>query len=452
MRPELTPYQRRALLELAGKPAALLIAPAGSGKTAVLGMLAAANPNKPIRVVFLTFATLKEQAVRELRTWSGLRVAALYGRSGNDLPSGVQVIVANYEIVTARRQMLQKFLAESPTSLLICDECQRLVNPEAKITQTVLTDPDALFYAAGHYAGASATPFPNWLADAAPHFHAMAHSETLDVLDVFKKPPEVYAVREKFATFQKMKRGRRIVGNKRPGDFQRLLDQVAVKVSPEEVAEQLPDVIHRRFALGDDAILTAATKAENALSRFGIVADRFDLDLLERTKDHELHVARRAVGLLKAQAYVDLAKAEVEAGDKRPRVAFYFHVAVGELMQAELGWPRIGGDVGQDKRAEALRQFKAGEVPGLLLQLQSAGTGLDLPEGEIADFVELPWSVAAFYQATRRIARLSSEHPHVLIRTLFIPSTIDERVSKLLTAKAKGLRSVGLEADHVSAL
>ncbi|WP_170607791.1 DEAD/DEAH box helicase [Ruegeria arenilitoris] len=443
---ELVPYQSRAMGELAEKPAAFLIAPAGSGKTAVVGRLLTLE-DAPSRAVYLTLSTLKEQTARELRSWSKRRVGVMYGRRGNQLPSGVEVIVCNYEIATARRFELRAFLESDPNSLLICDECQRLVNPDARITRTVLTDPDALFFSSGAYIGMSATPFPNWLADAAPHFYAMTHSETLEPTGVFRAEPTVHGIREVFAEFRPLKpRGRRIVGNKRLCDFQRLLSQVEVRVSAQEVEDQLPRIITRRFALGDHKIADAAIKAESSLAKIGIDIDSADLDLLEQTNSPELHVARRSVGLLKAQAYCELAKAEIEAGDTRQRVVFYHHVAAGELMAAELGWPRFGGDVNQPGKKKALGAFKKEGAPGILLQLQSGGTGLDLPEGEIADFVELPWSPASYYQATRRIARLSSEHPRVLVRIMFVPDTLDQRVSQILSLKGQGLRAVGLEA------
>ena len=62
-----------------------------------------------------------------------------------------------------------------------------------------------------------------------------------------------------------------------------------------------------------------------------------------------------------------------------------------------------------------------------------------------AKWIEIGWGDAEFYQATRRAVRLSSMHDSVLVRSHFIPGTLDDRLSAILHRKSEGLRSVGLE-------
>jgi SWI/SNF-related matrix-associated actin-dependent regulator 1 of chromatin subfamily A len=93
-----------------------------------------------------------------------------------------------------------------------------------------------------------------------------------------------------------------------------------------------------------------------------------------------------------------------------------------------------GNDSPQQK-ADNIDTFKSGNVPVLIGNIQSAGTGLNLENSANLVFIQLPWSPSEFEQASDRIYRVTQER-ECTIHTLYTANTVEEHVMEVLNKKA----------------
>ena len=133
--------------------------------------------------------------------------------------------------------------------------------------------------------------------------------------------------------------------------------------------------------------------------------------------DREL---RQATGIGKAPHIAEFIAALLDGGE-RSVVCFLHHKAVYDLVVQGLKIAfgpdfRVGlynGDASDRQKQEALRGFKAGEIPVLLMGLRAGSAGLDGLQHVCRTVVhgELDWSPWIHHQATSRIDRDGQPDP-----------------------------------------
>jgi SNF2 family DNA or RNA helicase len=96
----------------------------------------------------------------------------------------------------------------------------------------------------------------------------------------------------------------------------------------------------------------------------------------------------------------------------------------------------MGGMSAEEKDA-AKKRFQTDPKCRLFLSSDAGGYGVDLPNANYLISYDLPWSSGKLEQREARIIRLSSEFPHVTIATFVMEGSIEERQYQMLQMKKK---------------
>ena len=133
-------------------------------------------------------------------------------------------------------------------------------------------------------------------------------------------------------------------------------------------------------------------------------------------------------------------------------VVMAHHKSVVAAFKAELGKLKIRsvtftGSDSPSQKATNIDRFKSGEVPVLIGNISSAGTGLNLENSANLVFIQLPWSPAEFEQASDRIYRVTQTR-NCTIHTLYAANTVEEHVMEVLSKKAVVTEGINAGVDN----
>lgn len=95
------------------------------------------------------------------------------------------------------------------------------------------------------------------------------------------------------------------------------------------------------------------------------------------------------------------------------------------------------GDMDASARDAAKKQFASDPNTRLFLSSDAGGYGVDLPMANYLISYDLPWSSGKMEQREARIIRLSSKFPHVTLCTFVMRGTIEARQHDMLEQKRK---------------
>jgi SNF2 family DNA or RNA helicase len=88
--------------------------------------------------------------------------------------------------------------------------------------------------------------------------------------------------------------------------------------------------------------------------------------------------------------------------------------------------------------SESIGKWNAGELPVALIHPASAGHGLNLQGGgNHLVWFSLSWSLELYEQTVARLWRQGQRSETVVVQHIITTGTIDERIMKVLTSKAK---------------
>jgi len=93
------------------------------------------------------------------------------------------------------------------------------------------------------------------------------------------------------------------------------------------------------------------------------------------------------------------------------------------------------GGMGAHERDLAKERFQTDDRVRLFLSSDAGGYGVDLPQANYLISYDLPWSAGKLDQRDARIIRLSSTHPHVTITSFVMKGSIEERQYEMLQQK-----------------
>jgi hypothetical protein len=363
-------------------------------------------------------------------------------RGGDVIPADADtVLVANSTMLVAHRDQLRHWRPQ----LVVLDEAQAFKTAAAARTRAVYGD--SLDGAGGIIDGApfvlamSGTLAPAHNGELYPHLRALAPTALLDERGRIMRR---HVFENLFCTFEArhVAGGREvqaIVGSRNGTLLRERLAPYVTRVSLREIAPTLPQERHELHAIAredvkldeiaavadieDPEIRTAVETLATAI-RDGVVPapdiERETARLMQMIGGGEaLAHLRRAYGLAK------LPYAEDIVMSRRKSVTLIFNHY------------RLTGDRLAERRA-VIAGIQDGSVEAAILQIDAAGSALNLQAANRIIMLEPSWTPGANTQAVARAVRIGQQNP-VLVSWPVIRRSIDERVMQVLRRKQDGI-------------
>jgi SNF2 family DNA or RNA helicase len=143
----------------------------------------------------------------------------------------------------------------------------------------------------------------------------------------------------------------------------------------------------------------------------------------------------------KLDASLELLGEILSANPKNKVVLFsYFKDMLRILQRVTAGMTnsvQFTGDMSAEERDKAKQIFTLDPKTRLMLLSDAGGVGLDLPIANYLISYDLPWSGGAWQQRKSRIIRLSSTFPEVVVISMLISDSVEERQFQMLEQKQK---------------
>jgi SWI/SNF-related matrix-associated actin-dependent regulator 1 of chromatin subfamily A len=449
----LRPYQAEGAGFLAdtSTKAALLGDEPGLGKTRQA--IAASDTIGARRILVLCYAIAKSHWQREFTELQAIRRKVQVLSSQRDLIAPEEhspdlVVIANYDLIQQSDQPLRRKLCAGHWDALILDEAHVLKNPDAKKTRYIygktLDGKTGLVSHAESVFVLTGTPMPNHAGELWTHFHALAPDLIPDPLRP-NQPLSYLNYLQRYATIEATPWGNKITGSKNLQDLNKRLAPFMLRRRKKDVLRDLPPLDFVLYPL----TLEAPPQYDHSL-------DNADDGQLEHilTKPGTLSTVRRVLGEAKALPAVTLAVSELEADPHTKLILFAHHLSVLDLMHQ--GFVNAGHKVAQiDGRTSATERDLNIDAfqhhPGyrvFLGQTTAAGTSITLHASSNVLIVEPSFVPKDNVQAASRAHRFGQKNS-VLVRYLYVPDTLDERVIRILLRKTRAIATV-LDDDIVN--
>jgi SNF2 family DNA or RNA helicase len=390
-------------------------------------------------------------------------------RHGNDaIPTDADTaLVANSTMVVAHRDQLRDW---SPT-LVVLDEAAAFKTATAARTRAVYGD--GLDGAGGiveevpFVLAMSGTLAPAHNGELYPHLRALAPAALSDERG---RAMRRHVFERTFCEFgtRRIAGGREvqiIVGSRNSGLLRKRIDPYVARVTLREIAPTLPPERHEVVPIAredvklnelaaivgiEDAEIRTAVETLASAIRDGLVSepdiDREMMRLMEMIGGGTaLAHLRRAYGLAKLPYVEDVVMSRRSSSNKErtPTLIFNTYRLTGDRLEALLGDQdvtvgRIHGGTSSAARKAALSGIQDGSVEAAILQIDAAGSALNLQAANRIILLEPSWTPGTNHQAAARAVRIAQQNP-VLISWPVIRHSIDEAVMRVLRRKQDGL-------------
>jgi hypothetical protein len=392
-------------------------------------------------------------------------------RHGSDvIPTDVNtVLVANSTMVVTHREQLRGW---SPL-LVVLDEAVAFKTATAARTKAVYGD--ALDGAGGIIDGVrfvlamSGTLAPAHNGELFPHLRALAPAALIDERGrimrrhVFEKIFCEFGVR-------RIAGGREvqvIVGSRNSALLRKRIDPHVTHVTLRAIAPTLPPERHELVPIAredmkldelaaiadiEDAEIRIAIEALAAAIRDGLVpAPDIDREMTRLMKmiggGTALAHLRRAYGLAKLPYVEDVVMSRRGGSSKgTPTLVFNTYKITGDRLKALLADQdvvvgRIHGGTSAAERHAVISGIQDGNVEVAILQIDAAGSALNLQAANRIIMLEPSWTPGANHQAVARAVRIGQRNP-VLVSWPIVRHSIDESVMRVLRHKQDGLTAL----------
>jgi SNF2 family DNA or RNA helicase len=445
---DLRPYQHEGASFLADTTKAkgrLLGDEPGLGKTRQA--IAACDTLQARRVLVLCPAVAKSHWQREFQTLQTLKRQIQVLNQQRDTidpkrPQGMPlVVIVNYDLIHGPEQPLRRKLLAQAWDALVLDEAHALKNPDAKRTRFIYGKrldgaAPSLVSQCQHVFVLTGTPMPNHSGELWTHLHALTPSLIPDPLRP-EHPLTYERFCDRYAVIQNTPWGNKVVGSKNLPDLNKRLQPFMLRRRKVDVLKDLPPLTFELYAL----TLDAPPPSDPVLDQ---LSDQ-DLESL-LAAPAAISTARRMLGEAKALPAVALALSELESDPKSKLIIFCHHISVLDLMaQAFFGKvkiARIDGRTSPKDRDLAIEAFQRNPDTRIFLgQIQAAGVAITLTASSNVLIVEPSFVPAQNVQAASRAHRFGQKNS-VLVRYLFCPGTLDERIIKILHRKTRDIAVV----------
>jgi hypothetical protein len=391
-------------------------------------------------------------------------------RHGNDvIPANVDtVLVANSTLVVVHRDQLRSWC---PMVVVVIDEAVAYKNATAARTKAVYGN--ALDGAGGiidevpFILAMSGTLAPAHNGELYPHLRALAPTTLLDERGQIMRR---HIFEKTFCLFD-MRRvaGSReiqvIVGSRNSSLLRQRIDPYVTHVTLREIAPTLPPERHELVPIAREDVkldeLAAIADIEDAEIRIAVEALAAAIcDGLVPAPDVDREIERlmtmigggtalahfrRAYGLAKLPYVEDVVMSRRGGSRKErtPTLIFNTYRMTGDRLEKMLSDQdvvvgRIHGDTSAAARTAVVTGIQSGSVEAAILQIDAAGSALNLQAASRILMLEPSWIPGANHQAVARAVRIGQCNP-VLVSWPVVRHSIDEAVMRVLRRKQDGL-------------
>ena len=466
---KLLPHQIEQVIFAVERKRSLNASETGTGKSLVaisMRLLIEHEGGRVVKCLYTCPKTALGQFEKEFID-QGYRTSVL--RHGTDvIPADVNtVLIANSTMIVTHRDQLRGWCPW----LAVLDEAVAFKTATAARTRAVYGD--ALDGAGGiidevpFVLAMSGTLAPAHNGELYPHLRALAPAALLDERGrimrrhVFEKTFCVFGAR-RIAGNRDVQV---IVGSRNSNLLRKRIDPYVAHVTLREIAPTLPPERHERVPIAREDVkldeLAAITDIEDAEIRSAVEMLATAIrDGLVPAPDIDREMARlmqmigggtalahlrRAYGLAKLPYVEDVVMSRRGGSreERTPTLIFNTYRLTGDRLETLLSEQdvmvgRIHGNTSAAERHAVVSGIQDGRVEAAILQIDAAGSALNLQTANRIIMLEPSWTPGANHQAVARAVRIGQCNP-VLISWPTVRHSIDEAVIRVLRRKQDGL-------------
>src|SRR5262249_11343384 len=441
----------------------------GTGKFLValaMRRLAEHEAGHPVKCLYTCPKTALGQFEQEFID-HGCRTFVL--RHGNDvIPTNVDtVLVANSTMVVTHREQLRSWCP----LLTVLDEAVAYKTAHAARTKAVYGDAldgtGGIIEKVPFVLAMSGTLAPAHNGELYPHLRALAPAALIDERGrimrrhIFEKPFGVFGARRVAGSREVQV----IIGSRNSALLRKRIDPYVAHVTLREIAPTLPPERHELVPIArediqldelaaiadiEDAEIRVAAETLATAIRDGLVPepdiDRETTRLMEMVGGGTaLAHLRRAYGLAKLPyaEYVVLPRRGGSGKERTPTLIFNTYRMTGDrletlLREQDVTVGRIHGNTSAAERHAVVAAIQDGSVEAAILQIDAAGSALNLQAANRVIMLEPSWTPGTNHQAVAPPVRIGQRNP-VLVSWQMVRHSIDEAVMRALRRKQSGL-------------
>jgi hypothetical protein len=389
-------------------------------------------------------------------------------RRGNDViaADADTVLVANSTMIVTHRDQLRSWRP----LLVVLDEAAAFKTATAARTKAAYGD--ALDGVGGIIDGVrfvlamSGTLAPGHNGELYPHLRALVPTALVDERGRIMRR---HVFEKTFCGFdaRRVAGGREvqvIVGSRNSSLLRKRIDPYVARVTLREIAPTLPPERHELVSIAredvkldelaaiadiEDTEIRASIEALAAAIRDGLVPapdiDREMTRLMEMIGGGTaLAHLRRAYGLAKLPYAEDVVMSRRgNSRERTPTLIFNTYRMTGDRLEVllrdqDVTVGRIHGGTSAAERHAVVSGIQDGSVETAILQIDAAGSALNLQAANRIVMLEPAWTPGANHQAVARAVRIGQCNP-VLVSWPVVRHSIDETVMRILRRKQDGL-------------
>lgn len=233
----------------------------------------------------------------------------------------------------------------------------------------------------------------------------------------------------------------------------RLRMHIMIRRSKQDVLNELPEKMREIVVLPKSEQLIAQAELEKRLAKQAyqaIIAKDAEARKQFASRMAELAEVRRKTAMMKAEAIKDYVQDISDNGGQI--VAFCYHRAVAEYVGKLYRCPVVHGELDHKARLQVIQQFRDAIITDpnqphmIVLTMSSCGVGIDIPEAQVALFLEMDWLPSTIVQAEDRLYRIGQKK-NVLCQYIVAADTIDERIARRVIDRASDLSKATGDAE-----
>lgn len=452
MTPPLYPFQKIGAQWLVENPLGLLADEMGVGKSAQV--ITACDLVDAQRICVITPSVARINWAREFAKFSprGRRFSIIDSTSMSWPPNSS--LIFSYE--TARR--LSRLIS-GPFDVLILDECQYIVNPEANRTQEIF-GANGIAREAKRIWALSGTPAPNHAGEMWPLLYTFGATK-------LTRPQFI----DKFCESYQMNGKTRVTGTKKATvpELRALMKPIMLRRRKEEVLPDMPPITFNDIVVEPGRVILDVDCC-TSLAKFMIPDDR-SLECYEEVMAQEqlvrnviettglgpagmkalealapsISTLRMYAGAQKLDPAAELVSGELKSGAYDKIVIFAHHRDVIEGLRTRLEKFKpvtLYGGTPPEKRQQNIDNFQKNPYCRVFIgNIRAAGPSITLTAAHQVLFVEQDWVPGYNAQAAMRVHRIGQKAP-VFVRCLALAGGVDEKISQALKRKMRELADI----------
>lgn len=486
----LYPYQQESVDKMVDRGQMLLGLTMGAGKTAtsIAAVEYLHDLEEVDRCLVVVPSSLKYQWEREIKKFTNASATVIDGTPQKRATQWRTALASRYVIVNP--ESLQKdeaLLKRQSFQAIVVDEATMLKSPGSKRSRFIKRISKPILY---RFA-LTGQPIENRPEEL---FSIMGFVDP-SVLGNFKDFDKSFIVRDHFGKPTRYKN---------LDLMRRLLDPVLVRKTRQDIADQLPEIIHTLIPVPLDSVSASAYRyisndllnhLQQVISKNGkgfnlwahyngggdkeaqgqimsrltvlrmlcdnpelvrISAENYDDPDVSSGSQYAAQIISQGVlngvtSTPKLDAVVQYIEDVLEEDPSNKIVLFSFFKQNLRLIKAATSKMTESvlfmGGMNNVERDKAKQRFSTESNTRLFLSSDAGGYGVDLPMANYLISYDLPWSSGKLEQREARIIRLSSQFSHVTVATFVIQGSIEERQYEMLQQK-RSINEAFVDGKH----